>query len=179
MTTVETRRTTATAGNAPEPLSSRARRGVPLMVGGLAVLFLLEPLGFLPQRGGVPLLIGLSYVVAGLLSGKRGQLLGPGLVIAGWGLAPLTVNSGHDFPGMFYVCMGTGMLIAALLAQRGWFRITPMSLALPVLFIGGVMYLAQYAHDALTAALAVLLVGWGAWQLRPQRADAASPAPAA
>ena len=170
MTSVETRPRSGTADHtSTEPMSSRLRRAVPLFVGAALVLFLLEPIGELPLRGWVPVLIGLSYVASGLLSAKRGVLLAPGIVIATWGLAPMTVEyTGEEFPGMFYLTLGTGLLLAALAAQRGFSRITPMSLALPVLFIGGTMYVAQYAKDSLTTVLAVLLVAWGVFELRPQ-----------
>jgi hypothetical protein len=169
VTTVDTRPHTPERGSGTEAMSSRLRRAVPLFVGAAAVLFLLQPIGSLPLRGWVPVLIGLSYIAAGLLSGRRGLLLGPGVVLAAWGVAPMTVlYTGEEFPGMFYLTLGTGLLAAALLAQRGWYRITPMSLAIPVLFIGGTMYVAQYAKDGLTAVLAVLLVGWGLFELRPQ-----------
>jgi uncharacterized membrane protein len=46
-----------------------------------------------------------------------------------------------------------------------------MSLALPVLFIGGVMAIAPFVGQWLTTVLAVPLVAWGLWQMRPQRAD--------
>ena len=170
MTSVQTRPPSTTAGGGMEPMSSRLRRAVPLFIGAALVLALLQPIGELPLRGWVPVLIGLSYIASGLLSGRRGVLLAPGIVIAAWGLAPMTVQySGEEFPGMFYLTLGTGLLIAALLAQQGFSRITPMSLALPVLFIGGTMYVAQYAKDALTTVLAVLLVAWGLFELRPQR----------
>jgi hypothetical protein len=163
-----------------EPLSSRLRRSGPLLVGAALVLALLEPVGSLPLRGWVPLLVGLSYVASGLLSGRRGLLLGPGVVIATWGLAPMTVQyTGEEFNGMFYLTLGTGLLIAALLAERGWSRITPMSLALPVLFIGGTMAIAPHVGRWLTTVLAVLLVAWALWELSPQRADDRAPAPAA
>ncbi len=169
MTSVETRATrTEPIRDDIEPMTSRLRRAAPLFVGAALVLFLLEPIGELPLRGWVPVLIGLSYIASGLLSGTRGVLLAPGVVIAAWGIAPMTVQyAGEEFPGMFYLCLGSGLLVAALLAQRGFSRITPMSLALPVLFIGGTMYVSQYAKDSLTTVLAVLLVGWGLFELRP------------
>jgi hypothetical protein len=177
MTSVETRPRASTSGEAVERMSSRLRRAVALFVGAALVLFLLKPIGELPLRGWVPVLIGLSYIASGLLSGKRGVLLAPGVVIAAWGIAPMTVQyTGEEFPGMFYLCLGTGLLIAALLAQRGFWRITPISLALPVLFIGGTMFVAQYADQALTTVLAVLLVGWGLFELRPQPAEESTPA---
>jgi len=173
MTSVETRRhggRPAEHGGSTEPMSSRLRRAVPLFVGAALVLLLLQPIGELPNRGWVPVLIGLSYITSGLLSGRRGVLLAPGIVIATWGIAPMTVEyTGEEFGGMFYLTLGTGLLIAALLAEKGWSRITPMSLALPVLFIGGTMALAPHVGDSLTTILAVLLVAWGLFELRSQR----------
>ena len=157
-----------TTPRTPEPLSSRFARGGPLIIGAALVLLLLEPIGPLPLKGWVPILIGVAYIASGLLSGRRGLLLGPGIVLAGWGVAPMSTNYGGDFPGMFYLTLGTGLLIAAVLAQRGWDRITPMSLALPVLFIGGTMFVAPLVGSWLTTILAVLLVGWGLWEMRPQ-----------
>jgi len=172
MTSTDVRRNETSPGAGPESLSSRLRRGGPLIVGAALILVLLQPVGNLPLRGWIPVLIGLSYVASGLLSGRRGLLLGPGIVIAVWGLAPMTVQyTGNEFNGMFYVTLGTGLLIAAVLAARGWTRITPMSLALPVLFIGGTMAIAPHVGQWLTTILAVLLVAWALWEMRPQPAD--------
>lgn len=179
MTSVDARPRNSTAPDTTEPMSSRLKRGVPLLVGAAAILLLLQPIGSLPLRGYIPIIIGLSYVVAGLLSGKRGLLLGPGIVLTAWGVAPMTLNYAEEFPGLYYLCLGTGLLIAALLAQRGWYRITPMSLALPVLFIGGTILVASFVGQWLTTVLAVLLVAWGLAELRPQPAhDDRSPADA-
>lgn len=149
------------------PLSVRARTAVPLVIGAALLVVLLQPVGSLPLRGWVPIITGLSYVVAGMLSGRHGLLVAPGIVIAIWGLAPMSTTYGYDFGGMFYLTLGTGLLVAALLAERGW-RIPPMSLALPVLFIGGTMTIAPLVGDALSAILAMLLTGWALWELRPQ-----------
>ena len=175
MTSVEAGRRTerpqgmsGTSPGTPETLSSRLGRGGPLIIGAVLVLLLLKPIGPLPIKGWVPILIGLAYIASGLLSGRRGLLLGPGIVLAAWGVAPMSTNYGGDFPGMFYLTLGTGLLIAAVLAQRGWHRITPMSLALPVLFIGGTMFVASLVGTWLTTILAVLMVGWGLWEMLPQ-----------
>lgn len=172
MTSVDarTRHDNATSSGA-EALSARLTRGGPLVAGAALVLLLLEPIGPLPLKGWVPVLTGLTFVVAGLLGGRRGRLIGPGIVLAAWGVAPLSTNYGTDFPGMFYLCLGTGLVIAAFLAERGLRGITPMSLAIPVLFIGGVMFLAPRVDPFLTTVLAVILVAYAVYEMRPQPAE--------
>lgn len=171
MASVDARTQHDTAADTTEPMSSRIRRGAPFLVGAAVVLLLIEPVGGLPPRGWVPIIIGLTYVASGLLSARRGLLLAPGIVVAAWGVAPMSTNYGIDFGGMFYLWLGAGMAVAALLAKRGWDRITPMSLAVPVLFIGGVMFVAPFVGQLLTTVLAVPLAAWGLWQLRPQPLD--------
>ena len=169
MTSSTQTRTTTEAASGQEPMSSRLRRGVPLIVGAVAILLLLQPIGGLPLKGWVPILSGLTFIAAGLIGGRRGPLVGPGIVLAAWGVAPLSTNYDTDFPGMFYLCLGTGLLIAAFLAERGWHGITPMSLAIPVLFIGGVMFIAPRVDPYLTSVLAVIIVGYAVWEMRSQR----------
>ncbi len=168
MTTVGARPRHDSDTDVTEPLSSRVRRGAPLIAGAVLILLLLEPVGSLPLKGWVPILTGLTFVAAGLLGGRRGRLVGPGVVLAAWGVAPMSTNYDTDFPGMFYLCLGTGLLIAAFLAERGWREITPMSLAIPVLFIGGVMFLAPRVAPNLPVALAVILVAYALWEMRPR-----------
>lgn len=178
MTSLQDRTSTTSSGATGEPMSSRLKRSGPLFVGAALVYVLLTPVGSLPLKGWVPVLIGLSFVAAGLLGGRGGRLLAPGVVLAAWGVAPMTTNYTKEFPGMFYLCLGSGLLIAAVLAQRGFSRITPMSLAIPVLFIGGTMFVFSLVGPWLTTVLAVLLVAWGLVELRPQRTDDRVPASA-
>ncbi|MBA2529959.1 MAG: hypothetical protein H0V19_08380 [Euzebyales bacterium] len=176
MTSVEARSQTSPAASGDPgsavPLSVRARRAVPLLVGAAALLFLVQPIGALPPKGWIPVIAGLAYVGAAALSGRVGALWGPGLIIGIWGLAPMTTNYFPEFPGMFYLVLGTGLLLAAVLGDR--LQISRMSMALPVLFIGGTMFVASFigADRYLTAVLAVLLGGWALWELRRQTDDA-------
>lgn len=171
MTSVDARPRQDTASNTTEPPSSRIKRGAPLLVGAVAILLLLQPIGGLPLKGWVPILTGLTFVAAGLIGSRRGLLVGPGIVLAAWGVAPMSTNYDTDFPGMFYLCLGTGLFIAAILSQRGWTGITPMSLAIPVLFIGGVMFIAPRVDPYLTTVLAVILVAYALWEMRSQPAE--------
>ncbi|MDQ3537500.1 MAG: hypothetical protein M3415_01685 [Actinomycetota bacterium] len=179
MSSVQERRQTSTATSPrtdlrPVPLSVRARRAVPLLIGAAGLLFLVQPIGSLPPKGWIPVFIGLAYLGAAALSGRAGSLWGPGIIIAGWGLAPMATNYYPEFPGQFYLVLGTALLVVALVGDR--LRISRMSIALPVLFIGGTMYIAQFvgADRYLTTVLAVLFGGWALWELRPQTEDARS-----
>jgi len=115
----------------------------------------------------MPVIAGLTYVSAAALSGRGGALWAPGIIIGFWGLAPMTTNYFEEFPGMFYLTLGTGLLIVAVLGDR--LQISRMSMALPVLFIGGGMFLASFigADRYLTTVVAVLLGAWALWELRP------------
>lgn len=150
-----------------DPLSARIARGAPFLISAAFLLFAITPIGGLPPRGWVPIVVGLAYIASGLLNGRRGLLLAPGIVVAVWGIAPMSINYGIDFGGMFYLWLGVGLAIAALLAKRGWDRITPMSLAVPVLFIGLVMFVAPFVGQYLTTCVAVPLALWGVYQMRP------------
>jgi hypothetical protein len=167
----ETSATRSPAHDAPVPLSARLRTAAPLLVGAAALLLLVQPYGPFPPRGFIPLISGLAFVAAGALSGRAGSLWGPGIVIAFWGLAPMTTNYFEEFPGMFYLCLGTGLLVVALLGDR--LRIDRMSMALPVLFIGGTMFVSSFVGPDryLTTVLAVLIAAFALWELRPQRHD--------
>jgi len=153
------------------PLSVRIRRAVPLIVGAVAMLLLVQPIGGLPPMGWIPVIAGLTYVAAAALSSRVGALWGPGIIIGIWGLAPMTTNYFPEFPGMFYLVLGTGLLLAAVLGNR--LQISRMSMALPVLFIGGTMYVSSFvrADRYLTTVLAVLIGAWGLWELRPHSED--------
>ena len=165
MTSLDSRTEPSTTAQHPTAVGSRLAAGAPLFVGAALVLFLIEPIGSLPTKGWVPILVGLSFVAAGLLGRRDGRHVASGLAIAVWGIAPLSTNYGYDFNGMFYLTLGTGLLFGAILARRGFHAITPMSLALAVLFIGAVMALAPYLKSSLTTFLALLLVAWGAWEM--------------
>lgn len=166
MTSLDSRTQPGTAEQRPTSTTgSRIGAGAPLFVGAALVLLLIDPIGPLPTKGWVPILVGLSFVAAGLLGRRNGRHVASGLAIAVWGIAPLSTNYGYEFNGMFYLTLGTGLLLGAILARRGMRAITPMSLALAVLMIGGVMALAPYLKSSLTTFLALLLVAWGAWEV--------------
>jgi hypothetical protein len=150
------------------PLSWRARRAGPLFVGAALVLLLVQPVGALPTKGWIPLILGLSYLASAALGGRRAALWSPGIIVAGWALAPMLTNYGIDAGGQFYLILGAALVIAALAGDRG-IAISRMSMALPVVGIGVVMFIAPFVGAWLTTVLAVSMVGWGAWELRPRQ----------
>ncbi len=172
MTAVGTPRETTAAAPASEtpmaPLSWRARRAGPLFVGAALVLLLVQPFGALPTKGWIPLFIGSAYLASAALAGRRAALWSPGIIVAGWAFAPMLTNYGVDAGGQFYLILGAALLVAAIAGDRG-VAISRVSMALPVIGIGAVMFVAPFLGRWLTTFLAVSLVAWGAWELRPQR----------
>lgn len=172
MTTVGTPRGSTTGASTREaptaPWSWRARRAGPLFVGAALVLLLVQPVGPLPTKGWIPLILGLSYLASAALGGRRAALWSTGIIVPVWGLAPMLTNYGIDANGQFYLILGAGLLLAALAGDRG-IAVTRTSMALPVLGIGVVMFIAPFVGTWLTTGLAVALVVWGLWELRPQQ----------
>jgi hypothetical protein len=136
------------------------RRGIVLITGGVALALLVRPVGPLVQSW-IPLLVGLTFVAAGGLTGPRSPLWGPGLVVSAYGTAEV-VNSSTDVPGSgawTLVAIGLGGLLAAYLGSRGW-AMGAASVASPVVFIGIGQWIAGNAPDGtvtwFSAAVTVL-----------------------
>jgi hypothetical protein len=107
-----------------------------LVVGGVALLLLVRPIGPLAYSW-IPLLVGLAFVAAAALTGPRSPLWGPGLVVSAYGTAEV-VNLFTDVSGAgawTTVAIGLGGLHAAFLGSRGW-AMSAASVASPVVFIG-------------------------------------------
>lgn len=164
------------SGASGRTLSGRQIRGAVLIVGALLIALLVE--------GGVlayywfPALTGLTYLAAAALSRSRGALWGPGLVITVVGIAlALWLREGRpadsfQFLALMAMALGLGGVLAALLGQQRGLAVTPMSIALPVLLFGVFSLLEQQRVEPVTGSTwvyVVLLIAWGAYELRPVR----------
>ena len=156
--------------------TARRRRGLVLLLGGVLVALTVAPVGGLALYW-MPLLLGLTYLAAAAVGGRRGALWAAGLVVTCWGVAVALVLTGTlhvDFAGAAVTGLGAGAVLAALLPRVG-VASSPVSVAVPVLLVG-VLELAQaQQHGVLDRgwAYGALLVGWGLWELRPGRGRAA------
>jgi hypothetical protein len=142
---------TATSTDRPGPLSHRSdsmsggdmrRRGLILLAGAVAIVLLVQPIGFLDYYFN-PLLVGLAFLAAAAATGPRSPLWGAGLVVTAWGVAKVIENSVEVSwaGGMSTLAIGLGGLIAAYLGTRGW-AVSAASVAWPVAFIG----VGQFLH---------------------------------
>lgn len=164
------------------PLSSRRRRGVVPMAGGLAVALLVGDGWPLPFAW-LPLVTGLAYLLAAAAGGRDGDLWGPALVVLGFGAGVvLTVEGplgGELFSPVVLTCVGAGALAATLLPRAG-IPVPAVSVGAAVLLCGVFFWLSERAGDPFRSGLlyAGLLVAWGTWELRPTSGSAADSAAA-
>lgn len=143
-------------------MSTRRTQGA-VLIGGGALLFLLVEVGELRFEW-TPLLVGLSYLVAATLGGRRGSYWATACVITGWGagVALLTETSIDIATDSGYLlAAGTGALVAAGLGRAG-FAVDALGIAACV-FLAGALFALEPRIDALgmasTYAAALALVG--------------------
>ena len=143
-----------------------------LLVGGVVVALVLEPLGELDFAYLVPL-AGLTYLAGAALGGRRGALWAPGLMVTAWGLGVVAVREGWvDLPEypLAVLLLGVGASLAVGLAARG-FAVDAAGVA-GTLVVAGAFFLLVAEGPALARdgwPWGVLLVGWGLWELRGGR----------
>lgn len=167
-------RTAPHADASSSALTPRRVRGLALLVGGAVTALLLVPIGPVAFYY-LPLVTGLTYLVAAALGGRTGALWAPGLIVTGFGVATwLTspdglVDGQYSFP-LAIVGLGVGALLAAIAAEGG-LMVGETSLALAIL-LTGVFVLAVFRIPELDKGwpFGLLLAGWGLWELRPGRA---------
>lgn len=146
--------TTTEDRRADDSVGDRRKRGIALTVGGMAMIVLVKT-GLLPFYW-VPLILGLTYLAAAAASGGRGSLWAPGLTLSIAGLAiGLWLNSGRSaydlqFLGLTILGLGTGGVLAALMARAGY-DITAMSVAMTIMAFGGIVLAVQLtAQEGIT-----------------------------
>ncbi len=177
MSDTTTRRplSTGTAdGSFADETTSRRARGIALIVGGLLIALLVET--EIVARYWFPALTGLTYLAAAAAGRSRGTLWGPGLVITSVGVAAaLWLRDGRpvdsfQFVALAVMALGLGGVLASLLGQVKGFAVSAMSISMPVLLFGVFALLEQQGTKPFagsTWVYVVLLVVWGAYELRP------------
>lgn len=153
-------------------------RGVLLLIGGLVVIVLIEPVG--PAKLYVmPLVIGLTYLLSSAAGGRSGGLWVPGLIVTAWGMATTTVLSGTlglDFTAAAVLAIGVGSIAATQLPRAG-IPCNPLAIAVVVTAIGALELLEAQAGGVFVDGWpwGVFLVLGGIWELRPAVTHSVSP----
>jgi hypothetical protein len=148
----------------------RLRQGA-VLVAGAVVLALVVGDG-LDRFWMVPLIVGLTYLLAAAAGGPRGGYWATACVLVGWGAGVAWAIEGRpdlDPAGLYLAGAGLGALAGALLARRG-FAVDPLGLAATVAFAGVFLALSARWPDvfrdartyaALVGAVGVLNVAMG------------------
>lgn len=122
--------------------SAMVRRGVVLLLGALAIVLAIKPIGGLPYYW-VPVFTGATFAIAAAVGGRGSPLMGAGLTVLAWGLGKvITSNIDFSWAGAFTTAtLGLGAL-AALAVHRYGFPSTLLTIGFAILFIA----LGQYIH---------------------------------
>jgi len=148
-----------------------AARGAVLLAGAAVLLLLVEGRGV--RFFWVPLLIGVTYLLAAAAGRSTGPLWAPGWVLGVVGLTEaLWFRAGRpadsfEFAQLTLLAAGTGALLAVAMTAIG-VRVSAMSLALAVLLTGAFNLAEAKAVPYVagnTWLYAALLVGWGLYEL--------------
>ncbi len=145
-------------------------RGLLLIVGALVVGLVIKPVGSADLYW-MPLIIGLTYLVASAVGGSTGGLWIPGMMVTFWGLADVLVLSGTwhvDFASAAITGIGIGAVLSLGLARLGM-PVNPAAIAVNLLLIGLLELAEAQIGGALTKGWpwALLLLLGALWELRP------------
>lgn len=145
-------------------------RGVLLLIGGLLVVVLVQPIGH-QKLYVMPLIIGLTYLASSVAGGRSGGLWVPGLIVTAWGVGTTLVLGGTlnvDFTAATILAIGVGSTVATQLPRLG-IPCNPLAIALVVASIGALELLEAQAGGVFVDGWpwGALLVLGGIWELRP------------
>lgn len=148
---------------------SRRRSALALLAGALVMGLVVQPK--LVPFYWTPLIVGLTYLAAATVGGRKGTLWAPGVVTTCWGIAVLLGVFGVvTLDGKLSYDIAAAIGVAIVLAFR---RVTLATAAGPVGIIVsvGVIQVHNYAHSPAWifqgVTFAILLGLWGLWELRP------------
>ena len=156
-----------------ESTSARRRRGAALLVGAVVIAVLLPPVGSLAFYW-LPVITGGAYLVGAIVSGPRGALWAPGLIVLGFGVGAVLALGGtfemNDIAQSTLTGVAVGAVVAVLLKRVG-VAVSATSLAVTLLLLAGfVLLTTRISPDGIggeALLYAGLLALWGLWELRP------------
>lgn len=157
-----------------KPATVRLSQGAALLVGAVAEYVVA---GLVLGFDWTPLVLGLSYLVAALLGGRRGGHWPTALVLSGVGVAVLAQSRwGLDVPAapLYVVGAGVGALAAGLLDRAGLEAdalgvagtITAFGLAFLLAGVVGPPFNQAYLYALLLAAVGLVNLAGAAWGRR-------------
>ena len=164
------------------PAEMRLRQGLALLAGALAIALVLDADG--SRFYLTPFAVGLTYLVAAALGGRRGGYWATAVVLVGWGVAVIVVRQAQpelDTAGLYLAGAGAGATIGMALRRAG-FDVDPLGAAATVLAAGLILAFAPQSdvlEDSRTYAVLIGAVGLAnvvAGALRLGRDDDASTA---
>ncbi len=145
------------------PPSLRIRQGLAMLAG--AVVFALVVGAAADRFYLTPLGLGLIYLAAAVLGGRRGGYWATTVVLLGWGAAVYWAQKGRpdlDLAGLYLAGAGLGVTVGAVLSRQG-FAVDPLGLGVTVALAGALLALSaqwpQVIEEARVYALLVGLVG--------------------
>lgn len=145
-----------------KPAGVRVNQAVLLLAGGLFLAFVVAPQD--SRFYWTPLTMGLAYLGAAIVGGRRGGHWATACALTGWGAAVVLAGAAKpdlDVSGLYLTGAGLGVLAGLLLGRRG-FEVSALGLAGTV--TGGGVILALTTQmpglldDARTYAIALGLV---------------------
>lgn len=158
---------TSTRGFFAEP---RHRSAIALLAGALAMELLIQQQAI--RFYYTPFAVGLTYLTAAAVSGRKGALWAPGIITTFWGIAVLLgVHNVITIDGKrsYEIAAALGVLLALVLRYAIGLAAGVVGIVVSV----GVILVHNYAHPPSWLfhgiTFAVLLGVWGLWELRPAR----------
>ena len=146
----------------------RHRAAVALLVGALLMELLIQQQTL--RFYYTPLIIGLTYLAAGAVNGRRGALWAPGIVTTCWGVAVLLgVHNVTTTQGKltYEIAGAIGIAIALLLRFTIGLAagVSGLVVSFGIILLHDNADVPSWVFKGIT--FAVLLGAWGLWELRP------------
>lgn len=126
-----------------------------------------------------PLIIGLTYLAAAALAGRKGALWAPGIVTSCWGIAVILGVKNVvtlDSKASYLIAGAIGVAIALALRYTIGLAAGPIGLAVSIAVILVHEYVPTPSWVYQGVTFAVLLGVWGLWELRPSKAPSTAKA---